>query len=95
VRNTFYLSTSKAATKLSIAVSTLKKLRIRGGGPAFHRIGRRIVYASDVLDEWATRETFETTSQYASQAQNPQRGLAAPRRRVEPKIGQRETFPGS
>jgi excisionase family DNA binding protein len=65
VGNTVYLSTNEAAAKLSVGVSTLKKLRIHGGGPAFHRIGRRVLYSSDVLDDWATRETFETTSEYA------------------------------
>lgn len=62
--NTNYISTRDAAAKLSIGASTLKKLRIHGGGPAFHRIGRRVVYSTDILDEWAARETYETTSQY-------------------------------
>jgi Helix-turn-helix domain len=62
--HTAYLSTREAATKLSIGASTLKKLRVNGGGPVFHRIGRRVVYSSDVLDEWARRDTFETTSEY-------------------------------
>jgi Helix-turn-helix domain len=64
VTNTNYLSTRDAAAKLSIGASTLKKLRIHGGGPTFHRIGRRVVYSTDILDEWASRETYETTSQY-------------------------------
>jgi excisionase family DNA binding protein len=58
-----YLSTREAASRLSIGASTLKKLRINGGGPAFHRIGRRVVYSSEILDEWAKRETFRTTSE--------------------------------
>jgi excisionase family DNA binding protein len=64
VTNINYLSTRDAAAKLSIGASTLKKLRIHGGGPPFHRIGRRVVYSTDILDEWAARETYETTSQY-------------------------------
>lgn len=63
--NTNYLSTRDAAAKLSIGASTLKKLRIHGGGPSFHRIGWRVVYSTDILDEWATRDTYETTSQDA------------------------------
>jgi excisionase family DNA binding protein len=62
-----YLSTREAAAKLSIGASTLKKLRVNGGGPVFHRIGRRIVYSSETLDEWARRETFESTSEYRRQ----------------------------
>jgi excisionase family DNA binding protein len=59
-----YLSTREAAARLSIGASTLKKLRVNGGGPAFHRIGRRVVYSTEILDEWARRFTFESTSQY-------------------------------
>jgi hypothetical protein len=62
--NSVYLSTREAAVGLSIGASTLKKLRVTGGGPAFHRIGRRVVYPSDVLNEWARRATFESTSEY-------------------------------
>jgi excisionase family DNA binding protein len=59
-----YLSTREAAVRLSIGASTLKKLRLNGGGPAFHRIGRRVVYSTDILDEWAKRATFQNTSEY-------------------------------
>ena len=62
--HTVYLSTREAAVRLSIGASTLKKLRVSGGGPAFHRIGRRVVYSTAILDEWATRSTFENTSEY-------------------------------
>jgi excisionase family DNA binding protein len=59
-----YLSTREAALRLSIGASTLKKLRVNGGGPAFHRIGRRVVYSTETLDEWVRRATFQNTSQY-------------------------------
>jgi Helix-turn-helix domain len=62
--HTLYLSTRDAAVRLSIGASTLKKLRVTGGGPAFHRIGRRVVYSIEILDEWARRSTFESTSEY-------------------------------
>lgn len=59
-----YLTTREAASRLRIGESTLTKLRIYGGGPTFHRIGRRVVYSATTLDTWAQRATFETTSQY-------------------------------
>jgi hypothetical protein len=46
--NSVYLSTREAAVRLSIGASTLKKLRVTGGGPALHRIGRRVVYSSEI-----------------------------------------------
>jgi hypothetical protein len=62
--HTVYLSTRAAAVRLSIGAGTLKKLRVNGGGPAFHRIGRRVVYSIQILDKWATRSTFESTGEY-------------------------------
>lgn len=59
-----FLSTREAAVRLSIGANTLKKLRVVGGGPAFHRIGRRVVYSTEILDEWAKRATFGSTSEY-------------------------------
>jgi hypothetical protein len=50
---------------MPIGVSTMNKLRSYGGGPEFHRIGRRVVYSTKSLDEWVGQRTFETTSQYS------------------------------
>jgi hypothetical protein len=35
------------------AVSWLAKLRVLGGGPVYHKAGRRVVYTADDLVEWA------------------------------------------
>jgi hypothetical protein len=37
---------------LERAPSTLAKLAVLGGGPAFRRVGRVPVYTTDDLDEW-------------------------------------------
>jgi predicted DNA-binding transcriptional regulator AlpA len=62
-----FLSVRDAAARLSIGVSTMNKLRTYGGGPEFHRIGRRVVYSTKSLDKWVAQRTFETTSQYSRQ----------------------------
>jgi hypothetical protein len=36
-----------------IAVQTLAKWRVLGGGPAFRKAGRRVVYEVSSLDAWA------------------------------------------
>jgi hypothetical protein len=43
------------ATKYGIirAVPTLAKLAVVGGGPKFHKCGRRPLYDPDDLDDWA------------------------------------------
>ncbi len=35
------------------AAKTLSKLRCVGGGPAFHKCGRVVVYTREALDKWA------------------------------------------
>jgi predicted DNA-binding transcriptional regulator AlpA len=41
-----------AAAYCGSSASTFAKLRIFGGGPAFVKIGRRVVYDPEDLDRW-------------------------------------------
>jgi predicted DNA-binding transcriptional regulator AlpA len=59
------LSTEQAALHLCLAVSTLEKMRVRGDGPVFVKLGpRRVAYARADLDAWlASRPRFTSTSE--------------------------------
>ena len=46
------LSTRDAAAYLALSPRTLEKWRTRGVGPAYSRIGRRVVYRRDDLDKF-------------------------------------------
>jgi predicted DNA-binding transcriptional regulator AlpA len=46
------VSAPEAAKYLGISASTLSKLRVFGGGPTFHKLGRRVVYDTRDLDGW-------------------------------------------
>jgi hypothetical protein len=46
--------TVEAANYLCLGKSTLEKFRIVGGGPAFIKIGKRVVYDPADLDAWAS-----------------------------------------
>ena len=48
--NSALLSTRDAAAYLALSPRTLEKWRSRGVGPAYSRIGRRVVYRRDDLD---------------------------------------------
>ncbi len=48
-----YLRTSEAARYLSLSPRTLEKHRIYGTGPAYRKIGGRVVYAVADLKAWA------------------------------------------
>jgi excisionase family DNA binding protein len=62
-----YLRTPDAAKYLGVGKSTLERKRIEGTGPAFRRLGTKIVtYAVKDLDAWASEQVLESTSQAAS-----------------------------
>jgi hypothetical protein len=47
-----YLRTPEAAENYGVAVSTLEKLRLTGGGPVFIKRGRTVLYGRGDLDTW-------------------------------------------
>jgi excisionase family DNA binding protein len=59
----FYLTPREAAHYLHSSASTLAKLRVYGGGPAFCRIGRAIRYRQADLDDFMCRTRVKSTSE--------------------------------
>ena len=56
-----YLTTDEAAAFLRLSPRTLEKQRVIGGGPRFHKFGRRVMYALSDLEAWADARSFEAT----------------------------------
>lgn len=57
-----YLRTPEAAAMLGISPRTLEKYRCQSGGPAFRKLGGRVVYAPGDLRAWVERATCRSTS---------------------------------
>ena len=57
-----YLRTKEAAEFLSLSARTLEKHRTYGTGPAYKKLGGRVVYALDDLQAWAERGAVISTS---------------------------------
>ena len=57
-----YLRTKEAAHFLSLSARTLEKHRTYGTGPAYHKLGGRVVYALDDLESWVNRGAVTSTS---------------------------------
>lgn len=57
-----YLSTDQTAVLLGLSPRTLERLRVSGGGPAFHKFGRRVCYRRADLDTWARTRKRRSTS---------------------------------
>lgn len=49
-----------------IAIGTLANWRWAGTGPTFSRIGGKILYRLDALEEWERKRTVSSTSEYRS-----------------------------
>lgn len=62
---TEWLDTRAAAARLGFTVGTMQTYRWMGTGPAFRKIGRRVVYSADALRAW---QSAQLVSQGISQA---------------------------
>jgi len=56
------LSVSEAADYTGLSVAYLNRLRTTGGGAAFIKIGARVIYAPNDLDEWLAKHRRTSTS---------------------------------
>ncbi len=72
-----YLRTPEAARFLGLSDRTLEKHRTYGTGPAYRKLGGRVVYALDDLQAWADRGTKTSTSDPGVGTVHPARRLAA------------------
>ena len=57
-----FLRTKEAAEFLSLSARTLEKHRTYGTGPAYRKLGGRVVYSIDDLEAWAARGAVTSTS---------------------------------
>jgi excisionase family DNA binding protein len=62
------LTTPEAATFLGLGKSTLDKLRLTGGGPAYSLIGRRVIYDPADLDAWVAQHKRTSASERTATA---------------------------
>jgi len=72
-----YLRTPEAARFLGLSGRTLEKHRTYGTGPRYRKIGGRVVYALDDLQNWVSTGTKQSTS-------DPGIGTVFPAKRMVP-----------
>ena len=53
---------AQAAQFLSLSARTLEKHRTYGTGPAYHKLGGRVVYSIEDLESWVQRGAVTSTS---------------------------------
>ena len=70
-----YLRTPDAARLLCLSARTLEKHRCFGTGPAYHKLGGRVVYAVEDLQAWADRGHRRSTSDAGNGVVHPAKRL--------------------
>ena len=63
------LRTPEAAAYCGSSASTFEKLRLTGGGPIYSKIGRRVVYRIEDLDNWLAANRRRSTSDTGTSGQ--------------------------
>lgn len=58
------INAAQAAERLSLSISTLAKMRLSGSGPAYAKLGRRVVYRIEDLDAWVEGNRYKSTAEY-------------------------------
>lgn len=56
------ISEKEAATIAGVSVYFLRRRRVYGGGPAFRKLGGRVVYPEDVFRDWINSHELRTTT---------------------------------
>jgi predicted DNA-binding transcriptional regulator AlpA len=56
------LTQREAAVALRLSERTLERSRVSGFGPPFCKLGRRVLYRADDLDQWITSRIVRSTS---------------------------------
>lgn len=64
ISNPIVLNAGQVADQLGLSTSTLAKMRLSGDGPAYAKLGRRVVYRPEDIEAWIAANQFRSTSEY-------------------------------
>lgn len=69
-----HMPEKKAADYLAVSVHSLRRWRVYGGGPVYHKIGARVVYGQADLDAFLTSCVRRSTSDPGPAVKTAQNG---------------------
>lgn len=78
----YRISTAQLAARLCVTPGTVRMWRLKGGGPAYIRIGRnRVVYRQSDIESWEGARSFTSTAEetVAREPETPGRSSATSR----------------
>jgi hypothetical protein len=59
----YFCSPTSGCENLVILTTTLEGMRLRGGGPAYVKVGRLVRYSDELLEQWLLANQVGSTSQ--------------------------------
>jgi len=62
-----HLRTPEAADYLGLSTSNMEKMRLRGDGPLYAKLGRLVVYAINDLDAWVNARKRTSTLELSNE----------------------------
>lgn len=71
---TVYLRPAEAGQRVHLSQSTLAKMRLRGDGPPFKKVGGKVVYPEMELEAWLEAKPLQTSTSSAAGGSSPRRG---------------------
>ena len=60
-----HFTPSTLEEKIGLSKSTLARYRCEGNGPAYIKVGRKILYPKQAVNDWMQENTYSSTSQYS------------------------------
>ena len=58
-----FIDTKRAAADYGLSISWLAKLRLTGNGPAYRKVGKRVLYRRDEFVNWIDSHAQRSTSE--------------------------------
>jgi len=67
------LTPMEASVYTGLSKNYLDKLRVKGGGPTFHKFGRRVFYSIDDIEAYLNARRYHSTSEYTDPSRTKNR----------------------
>lgn len=90
-----FMKTDEAAAYLGVSNSLLEKLRVRGDGPAYAKVGARVIYLREDLDTFIRGRRVHSTSETEGCSTSPSRFKASRVGRWRPSKLARQSSPSA
>jgi hypothetical protein len=58
------MNTKELSDYLKISTKTLERMRLNGDGPAYIKVGRRVLYSDLQIETYISERSYQSTAEY-------------------------------